>query len=341
MFALAGCQEEANDIPDPGVPAASLSPADWYTVYFTDPQNPTSKTYRGGPDQDLAQAIRRARLSVDIAVLQLNLWSVRDALLEAHRSGVRVRMVTESDYLDEREVQQLIEAGIPVIGDRGEGLMHNKFVVIDRLEVWTGSMNFTVSEGYRNNNTLIRLRSPELAENYSLEFEEMFTDDRFGQGSPANTPHPDLVISGTPVQSCFGPEDGCTERLVRLISAAQQEVVFLAYSFTSDELAAALIERFSQGVSVRGVMEASQVENRGTDLARMLTAGLDVRLDGNPDQMHAKVMVIDGRLVGMGSFNFTYSAETRNDENLLIIDDPRIAEMYLAEFERIFDRAQE
>ena len=42
--------------------------------------------------------------------------------------------------------QALLEAGIPVLGDRREGLMHNKFVIIDRQEVWTGSVNFTVSD---------------------------------------------------------------------------------------------------------------------------------------------------------------------------------------------------
>ena len=57
--------------------------------------------------------------------------------------------------------------------------MHNKFTVIDRLEVWTGSMNYTINEAYFNDNNLIRIRSEQLAENYSTEFEEMFVDDQF------------------------------------------------------------------------------------------------------------------------------------------------------------------
>jgi phosphatidylserine/phosphatidylglycerophosphate/cardiolipin synthase-like enzyme len=319
---------------------ASEEPSAWISVYFTDPTAPSSKSYRGGPDRDLAEAIRRARVSVDVAVLQLNLWSVRDALLEAHRRGVRVRMVTDSDYLDQKEVQQLVEAGIPVLGDRRESLMHNKFTVIDRLEVWTGSMNYTISEAYRNNNTLLRIRSSELAKNYTVEFEEMFADDQFGPGSPANTPNPELTIDGAHIQNCFSPDDGCTSLLEEAISKAQDSILFLAYSFTSDELANALLERAGQGVKVEGVMESSQVEsNRGTDLNRFLSAGLDIRLDSNPDQMHEKVMLIDGKVVTAGSFNFTYSAETHNDENLLIIEDPRLAVPFLAEFERLFNQA--
>jgi phosphatidylserine/phosphatidylglycerophosphate/cardiolipin synthase-like enzyme len=52
--------------------------------------------------------------------------------------------------------------------------------------------------------------------------------------------------------------------------------------------------------------------------------------------MHHKVIVIDGETVVTGSYNFSKNAETRNNENLLIIKGNReIAEAYLAEFERV------
>jgi len=117
-------------------------------VYFTAPQGPAANTLRGGPDAALAEAIDQAVLSVDVAAYSLDLWSIRDALLRAHRRGVSVRLVVESDNLDSDELIQIAEAGVPVLGDRREGLMHNKFVVIDRYEVWTGSMNFTVNGAY-------------------------------------------------------------------------------------------------------------------------------------------------------------------------------------------------
>jgi phosphatidylserine/phosphatidylglycerophosphate/cardiolipin synthase-like enzyme len=97
----------------------------------------------------------------------------------------------------------------------------------------------------------------------------------------------------------------------------------MAFSFTSRDLATALLERQRAGVRVSGLMEASQVEsNIGSQYERFAAAGLDIRLDGNPKDMHHKVLVIDRRLVVMGSYNFTVSAERRNDENTLIVDDP-------------------
>jgi phosphatidylserine/phosphatidylglycerophosphate/cardiolipin synthase-like enzyme len=340
MIVLAGCSSPASSGTATAGPAEAHA-GDWYSVYFTQPGNPAMRGYRGGPDQHLADAIKVARLTVDLAVLDLDLWSLRDALIDAHRRGVAVRLVVDSDYLAGKEIQEIREAGIPVLGDRREGLMHNKFAVIDRAEVWTGSMNYTVSEAYRNNNNLIRLRSPRLAEDYTAEFDEMFIDDLFGPGSPANTPHPVFSVEGVRVEVYFSPDDGVTRQLVELVSDAEESVYFMAYSFTSDDLARALLERHQAGVEVAGVMEARQVEsNTGSDYERLRAEGIDVRLDGNPDNMHHKLLIIDGQIVVTGSFNFSRSAEERNDENILVVHAPQLAALYLGEFEEVFSEAQ-
>ena len=204
--------------PVPSPTAVGEPTTDWITLYFTQPEAPSSETLRGGPDRELASAIRSARASVEVAAQQLDLWSIRDALIDAHRRGVSVRVVVESDYMDEREIQEMVAAGIPLLGDRREGLMHNKFAVIDRQEVWTGSANFTINGIYRNNNNLVRVRSPELAGNYLAEFEEMFVDDRFGPGSPANTPNPRIEHDGVRIETLYSPDDGVAGRLVELVS---------------------------------------------------------------------------------------------------------------------------
>jgi len=316
------------------------APSEVITVYFTDPTDPAASSYRGGVDEILAGAIGQAQAAIDVAVYDLNLWSVRDALIAAHQRGVTVRMVTESDNLDEPEIQDLREAGIDVLGDRREGLMHNKFVIIDRWEVWTGSTNFTTNGVYRNDNNLVRIRSTHLAQDYTVEFEEMFLNDAFGPNSPANTPYPGLTVNGIPLEVYFSPDDGALNHILTWVSQAQQSVYFLAYSFTSDELAEALLARAADGVAVTGVFEADQYRaNIGTEFDRLRDGGLSVRLDGNPNHMHHKVLIIDEHIVITGSYNFTASAEQRNDENLLVIDDPALASQYLAEFQRVFSLA--
>jgi phosphatidylserine/phosphatidylglycerophosphate/cardiolipin synthase-like enzyme len=341
ILLTSSCQ--LNEVAPTTNPTETLFPGqtEAITVYFTDPTDPAASSYRGGVDEILAAAIDQAQAAVDLAVYDLNLWCLRDALIAAHQRGVTVRMVTESDNLDEPEMQQLREAGIEVLGDRREGLMHNKFVIIDRWEVWTGSTNFTTSGVYRNDNNLVRIRSSRLAQDYTAEFEEMFLDDAFGPGSPANTPYPQLTVDGVPLEVYFSPDDGVLNHILTLVGSAQQSVYFMAYSFTADELAEVLLARAAAGVEVKGVFEADQYSaNIGTEFDHLLDGGLAVRLDGNPDHMHHKVILIDGQIVITGSYNFSANAEETNDENLLVIHSPDVAALFLVEFQRVYNLAQ-
>jgi len=326
------------DIP---LPAGYGVDGGWFQLYFTNPESPLASQQTGGIDGPLAEAIDAAKLSVDVAVYSLSLNSVRDALLNAHDRGVRVRMVMESDNLDRSDPQRLIEAGIPILGDRREGLMHNKFVVIDNSEVWTGSTNFTDSGAYADNNNMIRIRSVKLAENFTKEFEEMFIDDKFGDNTVPETPNPRVTIDGTPIDIYFSPDDGVQASFVELVENAQESIYFMAFSFTADEIGDAVRARAEDGVTVAGVMDTEQVgSNAGTEFDLFSQAGLDVYRDSNPGQMHHKVMIIDESIVIFGSYNFTNSAETRNDENLLVIYNEDIAAQFMAEFKRIYGQAQ-
>ena len=355
LFALAACTPlplATESVVTPFVVTPTVLTADWFQVYFTNPADPRAEDYAGGPDEDMADAIHAARLSLDAAVYSLNLWSIRDALLDAYHRGVDVRIVMESDNMDSDEAQALIAAGIPILGDRREGLMHNKFVVIDRQEVWTGSMNFTTGGAYQDNNNLFRIRSTEVAQDYTQEFNEMFVEDKFGpdvvadrvgaaEGLPVHTPYPSLTIGDTTLEIYFSPDDGVAARLVTLIQSAQESIYFMAYSFTSNDIGAAVLERAAAGVTVAGVMDEGQVNSgQGSEFDPFRQAGLDVRLDGNPGLMHHKVIIIDRSIVITGSYNFSASAEEVNDENLIVIYNPVIAAQYRAEFLRINAQAQ-
>ncbi len=82
-------------------------------------------------------------------------------------------------------------------------------------------MMFTVNGAYRSDNNLIRVRSAELAQDYLVEFIEMFADRQFGANSPANTPLPAFLNEGTRVEVYFSPDDGAIELLTGLIEDAQ------------------------------------------------------------------------------------------------------------------------
>jgi phosphatidylserine/phosphatidylglycerophosphate/cardiolipin synthase-like enzyme len=314
---------------------------DWFELYFTNPSSPLSPQGTGGVDGPIVEAIDAARLSVDVAAYSLSLNSVRNALLRAHDRGATVRIVMESSNMDRSDPEILIEAGVPVIGDNRDGLMHDKFIVIDKSEVWMGSMNFTDGGAYEDNNNLMRIHSVKIAENYLKEFEEMFSENRFGEDVVPETPNPIILIDETRVDTYFSPDDGVLSALIPVLQSAQESIYFLTYSFTSNQLGEIIRQKAEADVTIAGVMDDEQVRsNQGTEFDPFRQADLNVRIDGIDGLMHHKVFIVDEKIVVMGSYNFSQNAEQRNDENILIIYDPVIAEQFLFEFQRVYGQAQ-
>jgi phosphatidylserine/phosphatidylglycerophosphate/cardiolipin synthase-like enzyme len=287
--------------------------------------------------QDLATAQKQ----VHIAMYSFTITEVADALVLVKGRGIPVELVMESDNMDSAVVKQMITAGISIRGDEVASLMHDKFLVIDDRIVWTGSMNMTYTSLCEDLNNMVRIEDPSLAGKYDAEFSEMFDHGLFGWDSPADAQVMPAVINSHSMGVYFSPEDHVQQQILDMIGIAQSSIEFLGYSFTSDPIADALIEKSGQGVEVRGIMDAvSAASNIGTEYDTFRQAGLDVRLASTIGAMHHKVFIIDGQLVMLGSYNFTRSAEEDNDENLLIIHNPDIAREFQVEFERISSSAK-
>ncbi len=329
-----------------GKPAVNLLPsgtaAGAIQVLFTDPQYPDTATdHHSGIDENLAYAMDKAKKTIDIAAFELDSQTIADAMIRAKQRGVRVRMVTDSDYEDEDPAQSVIHAGIPVVFDERDPFMHDKFVVIDGNQVWAGSWNFTDNGTYRNNNNVIIASSKELAENYTREFEEMFVDHKFGASSPDDTPHPKVNINGVQVENYFESEGNVRKRIIELINNAKSSIDFMAFAFTDNDIAKAIRDRAQDGIKVHGVVESRNANGTGSDYEALRKAGVDVLKDGNPYMMHHKVIIIDQNIVITGSYNFTASAANKNDENVLIIHSPALAQQYTEEFKKVYRQAQD
>ena len=321
----------------------------WFEIYFTDPVNPLAAREVGGVDAFLSSAIVAARESVDIAVRNLNLDSITSALIVANRRGIPVRVVAESDsMLGRTDFDVLIDAGIAVVEDQQPGLMNNRFVIIDHQEVWTGSLNYDLGGVFREYNTLVRVISPEVAADYTQEFNEMFENHQFGPLVVPQTPYPAVDIQGTRVEVLFSPDDIVVSRLTQLITEAQQNISFLVYSFASTDLGTSIRAKAAEGIVIGGVLEFDPVNPNQVDpnpnlveeLNLFRQAELNVLLDRNPEVLNHKIMIIDGKIVVIGSYDFTKRAEIENDENVLIIHNEIIAQKFMEEFERVFPRAQ-
>lgn len=336
LFVLANFLSGGSGTPTPVAEPTSALSDSWYQLYFTDPDTTANVSNpAGGLPAAIVKSLDAAQQTIDAAVYDIDLQVLADALIAAQQRGVRVRVVTDSDYLSETAAQSLVNAGLPVVDDRRTAFMHNKFVVIDGAQVWAGSMNFTFSDAYRNNNNLLFINSTRLAQNYTAKFEQMFTAQDFG--AALVPPNPAVTISGTLIENYFSPDTGVAGKILDVLQTAQSSIYFMAFAFTRDDFSQVLIEKAQAGVDVKGVFEKRQVE-AGSDAAwnALSAAGLDVRLDGNPYVLHSKVFIVDQTIVVTGSYNFSRNAEEQNDENVLIVHNPEIAAAYYAEWQRVW-----
>jgi phosphatidylserine/phosphatidylglycerophosphate/cardiolipin synthase-like enzyme len=136
-----------------------------------------------------------------------------------------------------------------------------------------------------------------------------------------------------PISVYFSPHGGCTEAVVRELNAAKSKMLVQAYSFTSAPIAKALVDAHKRGVKVEAVLDKSVLKDGYTEADFILHAGIPVKVDSLHAIAHNKIIVIDGRVVITGSFNFTRQAENSNAENLLVIRDKSLAEKYTANWQ--------
>jgi phosphatidylserine/phosphatidylglycerophosphate/cardiolipin synthase-like enzyme len=127
----------------------------------------------------------------------------------------------------------------------------------------------------------------------------------------------------------FSPRGGCTETVVRELDRATESVFVQAYSFTSAPIAKALVEAHGRGVQVAVILDKSQRTEKYSEADFLLHSGIPTAIDTRHAIAHNKLMIVDRATVITGSFNFTKAAEESNAENLLVIRNPALAEVYL------------
>ena len=162
----------------------------------------------------------------------------------------------------------------------------------------------------------------------------------------ATTPPPKEFPGTGTVELAFTPGDPVDAKLVAEITAAEREILVLAFAFTQPKLSRALAAARERGVAVEVVADRAQALDVAQSAVPALARdGVAVWLDGNFTNAHNKVLVIDADLPRAttitGSYNFTIAAQTRNAENMVIFrGNPDIANAYRRYFRRLQARAQ-
>ena len=145
-----------------------------------------------------------------------------------------------------------------------------------------------------------------------------------------------VSASAAQIEACFSPPlpGGCdpTAAVVQAIGGARKTVFVQMYALTSRPIVTALVNAKRRGVDVRAIVDRRQLDEDRSDtnaVARLASGGVPVLVDTVSGLMHNKIMIVNGATVITGSFNYTWSAEHKNAENLLVIHDPTLAGEYM------------
>ena len=136
------------------------------------------------------------------------------------------------------------------------------------------------------------------------------------------------LASPASIQVFFSPKGGCTETVVDALTKAKSTVLVQAYSFTSAPIAKALTDAHRRGVNIPVILDKSNQTDKYSVATFTQNYGIPTFIDDRHASSHNKLMIIDGRTVLTGLFNFTKQAEENNAENLLVIDDAALAAKY-------------
>lgn len=303
----------------------------------------------------IAAYIDRAQVSCDIAIYNADNQLIANAINDAKTRGVDVRFLYEGGNAN--MILSDLDPAVPVLErpDGVAGIMHNKFVVIDKNSpnnswVLTGATNWTPGQLFNDPNDLVIIQDQSLAKAYDLEFEEMWgsstttpnaNNAKWGADKLDNTPH-QFIIGGKNVECYFSPSDGVTGKIVETIESTTSSAHFAVMTFTRDECADALIDVNGQfGKYAQGIIE--NINDQGGEYQTLVDAGIPV-VDASAvaDIMHHKYLIVDYNIpssatVLTGSHNWSSSAENSNDENTLVIHDHAMVDMYFQEFTALYN----
>jgi len=142
------------------------------------------------------------------------------------------------------------------------------------------------------------------------------------------------------VEVLFSPEQGeeILQTLESAIQSAEGRVYILIYSFTLDELAEAIIDKWEEGIDVRIILDKSQAGPGSWIRGVLQQAEIPFRtIEGSKGgSMHIKMLIADGTVL-TGSYNYSRDATYRNDENFLIIHNKDILEAHLVKFNQLWE----
>jgi mitochondrial cardiolipin hydrolase len=137
--------------------------------------------------------------------------------------------------------------------------------------------------------------------------------------------------------ACFSPGDGCLMTILGELGRTRHSADICVFTITDDRITSAILAAHARRVAIRIITDNDKQYDQGSDIERLRGAGIPLRVDITEHHMHHKFAVLDSRRLLNGSYNWTRSAATYNEENLIVTSDPALVATFAKQFGSMWD----
>ncbi len=287
----------------------------------------------------LIKEIDKAKSTIYFALYDFsNQDEIYNALLRAKARGVKILGVTDYKKSQEEDPSEKYLKSFNVTKDSTESLMHNKFFIFDSSTVFTGSMNLTStgSGGYNSNIALI-IRNKPIAKIYEGEFFDMHTGN-FQHAKSKRSLTNEKINTKSIVSVHFSPKGDIYNAVIRpIIKNAKHEILISAFYLTHKGLTTELLEAEKRGVKIKIILDAVGASSKASKHNILRDSKIDLKVENWGGKNHEKSILIDKKYLITGSANLSYSGYSKNDENVLVIENSKISETYRKHFFALYN----
>jgi len=300
--------------------------------------------------QMLKYHIDSSKETIDMAIYGYeNIPEIQESIIKAKKRGVKIRMVYDTDannksyYKNTNQMAQLVENTNTDIKNlkTKQYIMHNKFIVFDNKRVYTGSANISPSDmSNYNSNVILFIKSDKIAKIYAKEFNQLYAGKFHTEKD--KTEQNTTIIGASSLSVYFSPQDNIiNSKIIPLINKSKTTIYMPVFLVTNKDLTQALIEAQNRGVKIKIILDAGNSNSVYSMHKKLRENGIDVKIENYAGKMHSKTLIIDNTYIVIGSMNFSKSGNSKNDENVIIIKNSKIAEFYTKYFHEIWNKIPE
>lgn len=149
-----------------------------------------------------------------------------------------------------------------------------------------------------------------------------------------NTPADEAELKS---EAYFSPHGDCQGKISSMLFHARESIDICVFTITDDRITQAIKEAHLRDVKIRILTDNDKAFDIGSDIDRLKSLGIKVRTDRTSDHMHHKYAIFDQKWLLTGSYNWTRSASTSNEENFIVTNDAKLLRAFQEDFQRLWD----